>query len=39
MESTTNGPARVPKGIPARCLKRQLARTVYTTLKNEPPVT
>ena len=22
-----------------RCLKRQLARTVYTTLKNEPPLT
>ena len=22
-----------------RCLKRQLARTIYTTLKNEPPLT
>ena len=22
-----------------RCLKRQLARTVFTTLKNEPPLT
>jgi hypothetical protein len=22
-----------------RCLKRQLARTVYTTLKSEPPLT
>ena len=30
----------LPSGREAiRCLKRQLARTVYTTLKNEPLLT
>jgi transposase len=40
--ATANSTARCtgspsPKAI--RCLKRQLARTVYTTLKNEPLLT